>query len=161
METHQLLWDFAVERYELDGVKEACLSLQDEYGVDIPVLLFLLWVHENFKGDLGRFCTAAIEETRDWQQSVIQPLRAARRAAKENSTVGSADYYETTKKVELEAERRQLLHLERLANESLVRLDDGETNSKEICDVLLSEYFEGLGVIKWRDIRSYLGIISA
>ncbi len=142
------LWEFAVDRYERPGAKEAFLALQDEYGMDIPVLLFLLWVHENFKADkdeLGRFCTAAIDEVKDWREGVIKPLREARRAAKENTTVGSTDYYETTKQVELEAEKRQLMHLERLAEENLTLLPLGQVISMQGLTMLIWKYFKSIG----------------
>lgn len=151
MQDTKSLWGFAVERYERDGVKDACLHLQDTYGVDIPVLLFLLWIHESFtgeKGELGRFCKAAIDEVKDWQQGVVQPLRAARRAVKGDAKVGSTEYYETAKRVELEAEKRQLLHLQIMADGHLNRLALGESNSDAVRDELIWSYFEGLGVEK-------------
>lgn len=40
----QGLWDFALRLYGARGVGKACLLLQDESGVDVPVLLFSAWL---------------------------------------------------------------------------------------------------------------------
>ena len=37
-------WDFSVGTYRRPGVADACLSLQDRYGLDVNVLLLLLLV---------------------------------------------------------------------------------------------------------------------
>ena len=38
------LWDFAVRLYAEPGVGEACLALQDRFGVDVPLLLWAAWL---------------------------------------------------------------------------------------------------------------------
>ena len=36
-------WTFSLGYYRGAGVSEACLELQDDCGVDVNVVLFLLW----------------------------------------------------------------------------------------------------------------------
>ena len=37
-------WKFSLGYYRGAGVSEACLELQDRCGVDVNVVLFLLWM---------------------------------------------------------------------------------------------------------------------
>ncbi len=37
-------WTFSLGYYRGAGVSEACLELQDNCGVDVNVVLFLLWM---------------------------------------------------------------------------------------------------------------------
>ena len=38
------LWDFSVRTYRKDGVADACLSLQNDHGADVNMLLYCCWV---------------------------------------------------------------------------------------------------------------------
>ena len=33
-------WQFSLDAYQRDGVQPACLSLQDDWGLDVNVLLY-------------------------------------------------------------------------------------------------------------------------
>ena len=72
------LWDFAVALYARPGVEAACLTLQDDHGQCVDLLLWRLWAlgRRIGAGDLARAATLA----RDWEGAVTAPLRAARRA---------------------------------------------------------------------------------
>lgn len=39
----QLFWQFSCEFYQQKGVERACLTLQNEYGLNVNLTLFLLW----------------------------------------------------------------------------------------------------------------------
>ena len=36
-------WRFSVQFYRQPAVAEVCLLLQDEFGIDVNLLLFVLW----------------------------------------------------------------------------------------------------------------------
>ena len=36
-------WQFSVKFYAVPGVAQACIDLQDQAGVDVNILFFLLW----------------------------------------------------------------------------------------------------------------------
>jgi uncharacterized protein (TIGR02444 family) len=104
-------WRFSLGFYRQAGVAEACISLQDQCGVDVNLLLFLLWL-----GLAKRQLSA--EELRDieaksraWSLAVVVPLRSVRRALKGGSNlveVSTAEVFRTKiKATELEAERLQ------------------------------------------------------
>lgn len=77
------LWNFALTLYGAPGVGDACLNLQDESGVDVPVLLFALWLASNSveltENELRRI-DGLIEA---WREEVVRPLRTIRRRLKE------------------------------------------------------------------------------
>ena len=37
-------WEFSLAHYELDDVPQACLALQDEFGLDVNLLLYAAWL---------------------------------------------------------------------------------------------------------------------
>ncbi|MDR5861000.1 TIGR02444 family protein [Halomonas eurihalina] len=103
------LWDFALNLYARDGIEQACLTLQDEAGVDVTELLWRCWLYRyNLRAG------ATPPDVRQWQHDVISPLRRLRRglkpAARERSNVASLR--QRIKQAELDAERECLLRLE-------------------------------------------------
>ncbi|MGA8320079.1 MAG: TIGR02444 family protein [Xanthobacteraceae bacterium] len=104
-------WRFSLKFYRQGGVSEACIDLQDGYGVDVNLLLFLLWLAAD-----GRQVSAADVKTlddnvRSWRTLTIVPIRDARRKLKGAATLvepGAQEVFRNkVKAVELEAERLQ------------------------------------------------------
>jgi uncharacterized protein (TIGR02444 family) len=104
-------WRFSLQFYRLPGVAEACIALQEESGVDVNLLLFLLW-----HARAGRILAVADVERLEaeiapWRGATVVPLRAIRRALKAPPGLvepGTAEAFRTRiKAVELEAERLQ------------------------------------------------------
>ena len=104
-------WRFSLQFYRLAGVAGACIALQDEYGVDVNLLLFLLW-----RADGGRLLAAdevrsLDAKVRDWRNIAVVPLRTIRRKLKSARTLiesGQQEAFRTRiKAIELEAERLQ------------------------------------------------------
>jgi len=104
-------WRFSLQFYRRPGVAEACIALQEESGVDVNLLLFLLW-HATQKRILAAAEIAALEQKiAGWREQTVVPLRAIRRALKAPPALveaGTAEAFRTRiKAVELEAERLQ------------------------------------------------------
>jgi uncharacterized protein (TIGR02444 family) len=105
------LWRFSLYFYRHPGVADACIELQDRCGVDVNLLLFLLWLAANER----RLAAAQVKEIddklRDWRNLTVIPLRSLRRALKADAplvTPGRAEALRTKiKGIELEAERLQ------------------------------------------------------
>ena len=73
------LWDWALEAYARQPVAEACLSLQDAHGQNVPWLLWAAWMAgEGRSADLKD----AAKLMRAWDVEVGAPLRGVRRALK-------------------------------------------------------------------------------
>lgn len=76
------LWDFSLKLYSQDGVETACLELQDEYGVDINLMFYLLWRSQS--GTLASVddVTKLDGQIRSWREIVVEKLRQLRRDLK-------------------------------------------------------------------------------
>jgi uncharacterized protein (TIGR02444 family) len=104
-------WRFSLGFYRRPGVAEACIALQEEAGVDVNLLLFLLW-HAAQRHQLAVAEIAALEQKIGaWREAAVIPLRAIRRALKAPFALveaGTAEAFRNRiKAVELEAERLQ------------------------------------------------------
>lgn len=115
-------WRFSLGFYRVPEVAPACIRLQDEAGVDVNVLFFLLW-HASLERKLSRSEVADIEaRIGPWREQAVVPLRALRRALRSPPPAigaGTAEAFRTRiKGVELEAERLQQEALYDLAQTS-------------------------------------------
>ena len=116
-------WRFSLGFYRMPGVADACIAVQEESGVDVNVLLFLLW-----SATLGRrFTVAEIAEldakAGAWREMTVIPLRAVRRALKAPPALVAPQAAEAfrnkIKSVELESERLQQEAMYELAQKGL------------------------------------------
>jgi uncharacterized protein (TIGR02444 family) len=141
----QGLWGFALRLYAAPGVGDACLKLQDESGVDVPLLLFSAWLTAH---------SVALSETElaridgvvaDWRNEVVKPLRAVRRRLKNGPPPGATVDTDTlrngVKGVELSSEKIELatLEAEGLALIAKARLGDAAERNLP----LVVRYFRG------------------
>ena len=104
-------WRFSLNFYRQAGVAEACIALQDECGVDVNLMLFLLWLAAAGQ-QLSSTDVKHLDETvRGWRDLTIIPIRDVRRKLKGAPTLVETDKQETfrtkIKVIELEAERLQ------------------------------------------------------
>ncbi len=114
-------WDFSVRTYRTQGAPEACLSLQNDHGADVNMLLYCAWialVAGRFDDDLFR---RAGEFSSAWAENVVKPLRGARTWMKQtgcqSDPVPAApcmELREDIKSVEFAAEKMQQEVLESL-----------------------------------------------
>jgi len=104
-------WRFSLQLYRRPGVADACITLQEEAGADVNLLLFLLWQAAQ-RRILSVDEVAGLEaKVAAWRERAVVPLRAIRRALKSPQALveaGAAEAFRTRiKAVELEAERLQ------------------------------------------------------
>jgi uncharacterized protein (TIGR02444 family) len=117
-----LFWRFSLRFYRAPEVAEACIALQEEAGVDVNVLLFLLWQATRRRA-LAAAEVADLEgRVGPWREMTVVPLRAVRRALKAPPALvegAAAEAFRTRiKAVELEAERLQQEAMHALAGAS-------------------------------------------
>lgn len=112
----QGLWDFALKLYGAPGVGDACLVLQDESGVDVPVLLFSAWLSKNGTALTAEEVARIDGLVKEWRDEVVKPLRAIRRRLKTGPLPAPTKETETlrngVKGVELSSEKIELAILE-------------------------------------------------
>ncbi|MGB0969334.1 MAG: TIGR02444 family protein [Mycobacterium sp.] len=124
--------EFALAVHARDGVAEACVLLQDRFGVDVNVLLFAAQV-----GSTGTLTSAELDraeldrasrQVADWHAEVIRPLRGVRRRLKSgpppapNATTTALR--EQLKGLELQAETIELDELSHLIPDHGISDDD-------------------------------------
>jgi uncharacterized protein (TIGR02444 family) len=104
-------WRFSLSFYRQPGVSDACIALQDSFGVDVNLLLFLFWL----AGDGRKLSADEVEklndQVRSWRELTIIPIRDTRRKLKGAATLVEPEKQEAfrnkVKAAELEAERMQ------------------------------------------------------
>lgn len=102
--TPELFWQHSLQHYAQPGVADACLALQDNYQVNVNLLLFYHWcftVNQTLPQSLRKALDEAVART----DPAIKNHRIRRREAK-----GSSDY-EVLKQQELELEAAQQAEL--------------------------------------------------
>src|SRR5690606_41320532 len=105
-------WQFSLAVYTRDGVAEHCLALQSRLGLDVNVLLLMLWA----AGQWGDAPTAAQITDADsrinaWRHEVVVPLRQLRTRLKSGPAPAPDAMTDVLRKeikrLELDAERIQ------------------------------------------------------
>ena len=113
------LWDWSLAAYARPGVADACLTLQDGTGQNVPLLLWAAWSAATGRRPDEDEIEAACDTARAWADTAVTPLRTIRRSLK--SPIPDLDdaareaVREQIKAVELLAERKLLDGLEALA----------------------------------------------
>ena len=115
------LWEFSLKLYSEPGVAASCLSLQNQHGFDVNLVLFCIWYgcrHGELTDDLLK---TALEISDRWRETVVRPLRSLRtqikRDLKESAYSSSSEISvlrDRIKTAELDAERIQQHELEKL-----------------------------------------------
>ena len=115
-------WRFSLKLYRAPGVADACIALQEGAGVDVNLLLFLLWQARGRRAFTAAEVAALDNRIGPWRDATVIPLRNVRRALKSPPALvkgGTAEAFRTRiKAVELEAERLQQEAMYELAGAS-------------------------------------------
>ena len=129
-------WGFSLAVYSADPVQGECLALQDQFGLDINLVLFCAFVGAMRGIALtAAEITAARAEVADWHQDIVRPLRAARRRLKTfalhdaRTAEPAAQLRTRVKEVELESEYVEHLMLERWADAQVAERPRGDARA--------------------------------
>ena len=115
-------WRFSLGFYRQPGVADACIALQEEAGVDVNLLLFLLWQATRKRASARAEVETLERRAGPWRKMTVVPLRGVRRALKSPPALVDATAAEAfrtrIKAIELEAERLQQEAMYELARQS-------------------------------------------
>jgi len=124
-------WDFSVRTYRTEGVPNACLSLQNDHGADVNMLLYCCWIGVRSGSFDTELFASASEFSGRWTEHVVAPVRSARAwmkhtgcTAQDVPTDACMTLRDEIKSVEFAAEKLQQGVLESLAVNSLIRSAD-------------------------------------
>lgn len=104
------LWNFSNKFYKQDNVRMACLTLQNEFGFDVNIVLYCCWMaHSGYPIIKIDELSEIISVIRPWQNDVISDLRKVRTRMKSNNDIKfgfhSNSLRDKIKDCELQAER--------------------------------------------------------
>src|ERR1700751_4130726 len=137
------LWQFAVSFYSHREVSSACLVLQERLGVDVNVLLFVIFAHISRGFTLDMEQLARVDElVRAWRTEVVQVLRQIRKRLKPgplcSTSPGREEFRNRIKQDELKAEQIELAilagWLERQPHRSTEHLVDAQGIPQAVAD---------------------------
>ena len=106
-------WDFSVRLYAKPGVEQACLALQNQFGLEVNNVLFCLWHGQRCGVFKQSTLLQMVEFSNQWHTNIVSPLRSIRSWMKgrNNMIDATEDNFENLrnaiKKLELKAERLQ------------------------------------------------------
>ena len=135
------LWTFITGVYATSGTEKVSLKLQDEFGADVVMVLFLTWLGLGGKAVNGQEMEALRDIAVQWQHAVIGPQRRVRRQLKKLKGRKAEEIYASAKASELAAERHELASLLSAALSWGFAFDLG-AGSKDVAKANLRSYFE-------------------
>ena len=158
-------WDFSVRTYRTPGVPEACLSLQNDHGADVNMLLYCCWAGAAVGPLEGELFNRASEFSAHWAENVVIPLRDARTWMKRTGcdsdpvpTASCMALREEIKNVEFAAEKMQQQVLESMAFSDWRGSDTPERILRDVVANLLL-YAEYAGLDNKDDVRRKFPVI--
>jgi len=138
-------WRFSLAVYGAEGVAGECLELQARYGIDVNLLLFVVWLGAARRravspSDLER----ARRRVGHWHDTAVRPLRSVRMALKSANEAGAQDLRAQVKSLELDAERIEQSALYEFA--SVVWPDPGADDPRVAVQDNLTTFLSSHGV---------------
>ncbi|MFQ5635183.1 MAG: TIGR02444 family protein [Gammaproteobacteria bacterium] len=153
-------WEYSLSIYGEPGVADACIFLQDKFGLDVNLLLFCVWFAASGRGPLeAADIDDCIKRTRDWRSRVVEPLRAIRRACRDEP-LGVPEFLlqvfqPLMRDIELDAEHvEQLVLAEAIRNKPTERVA-AEVGAHDAQQNLLA-YIGSVGAIRDRQLDDCL-----
>jgi uncharacterized protein (TIGR02444 family) len=106
------IWDFVLNYYRQQGVSDAAIALQDGIGIDVNMILFLMWLASSKRTLANADVQFVSGASNGWQHQVVVPIRAVRRLLKENAPLVETEtalaYRKKIQALEIEGEQLQL-----------------------------------------------------
>ncbi|WOJ92040.1 TIGR02444 family protein [Congregibacter variabilis] len=135
LSAQERLWRFATAVYAKPGVAQACIAAQEEWAVDVNLMLYVSWCAREARRLGAEDIRRAQDRCGQWRERVILPLRQQRVAWREQKS--RAVEYAAIKQLELDAERTQLDLLATLSEEGARAPSANGQDSQEEAVLLL------------------------
>src|ERR1700690_833069 len=144
-------WNFSIAVYGASAIQDECLNLQDQFGLDVNLILLCAFLGAVHGVTLTSDDIASVrQEVGQWHEQIVRPLRAARRHLKtinlqDADTASAAELRRQVKTAELESERIEQMILEQWADARLAAWPRGNFRDAVVANLqaLLAAY--GIG----------------
>lgn len=140
-------WNFSLAVYGTSAVQDECLSLQDQFGLDVNLVLLCAFLGAVHGVTLtAKEIASARQEVDQWNEDIVKTLRTARRHLKttklQDADAASAGLRAQVKAAELESERIEQILLERWASSRLAAWPRGKLREAVVANLqtLLAAY---------------------
>jgi uncharacterized protein (TIGR02444 family) len=144
-------WNFSVAVYGANAVEGECLTLQDQFGIDVNLILMCTFVGAAHGVALTPDDIASARElVGSWHKDIVTSLRTARRRLKTielydaDTAKAAADLRSQVKAAELESERIEQTILEQWAKARLTGRP--RDNPRDIVPANLQTLLAGYGI---------------
>jgi len=109
-------WNFSINFYQLPDIKQSCLALQDNYQLNVNLILFCHWLALNKQHTLSQSqWQTLVIAAQPWEE-IIQTLRMSRRMITNSSIAWPTDFKQETSNgvssIEINTEHMQQLAIE-------------------------------------------------
>jgi len=152
------LWTFACKLYNEPTVKNACLQLQDDNDVNVPLLLTACWLIASPAVISSAHATQLQAIASDWNDGCIQSLRALRKSMKarlsnqesnDDDMAAWALVREQVKAVELLAEQQLLQQMECYVQQQMLPISKTESDNSQSEVITFTNTFDN--GVQWVD----------
>ncbi len=151
-------WTYSLRLYGQAGVTDACLALQDEYGLDVNIVLFCIWSGLAGPGELTKNeLTLAAESAGQWQREVVERIRWVRRTLKQDP-LGAKPELANAFRPQVQALEIQAEHVEQLTLAALVPEQRGSRN-RNAAEANLRGYLAICGIDAGSQASTLTGLI--
>lgn len=158
-------WDFSIRTYRTPGVPEVCLSLQNDYGADVNMLLYCCWAGTCVGQIDGELFARASGFSTLWADNVVTPLRFARTWMKQSGCNAEPvprdacmELRDEIKSVEFASEKLQQEVLESLVSTESLRDTQADQVLQDVA-ANLEIYADFVGLDDCDDVRKKLSVI--
>lgn len=108
--TTEAFWAFSLELFSRPGVEAACLTLQDDFGANVNIVLWSCWLPlAGYLPPGPEEISQAVGAVAGWQRDVVVPIRQVRRNLKRDFSAHAEESLVSLRKrlqgAELQAER--------------------------------------------------------
>ena len=110
-------WDFSIDFYQRPNVEKSCLTLQDEFSLNVNLILFCYWLAIEKKQVLSDDNWAELLHASLLWEEIIKSLRESRRMITHSTIPWPNDFKQKTKKsvskIEMNSEHMQQVSIEK------------------------------------------------
>jgi len=122
------LWNYSTQIWTLPEVEAICLDLQDNYDINVNMLLYCCWIGDKNLSLNDDDLQALLDTIQPWQ-TIIKPLRDSRKMMKQQLIALPANMIDQTvsniSEMELNAEHMTQLALEKALRPEKITPCDG------------------------------------